>query len=72
MILKLKVNRILNRIDDLDVAAASELLPLATSLTFGLAFNTYVVLVLAPVMYLLIAKKSPVKLESHPEKSLYI
>ncbi|WP_404306875.1 efflux RND transporter permease subunit [Neorhodopirellula lusitana] len=33
--------------------------PMATSLTFGLALSTLVVLVLAPVMYLVIAKLSP-------------
>ncbi|MCC9643378.1 efflux RND transporter permease subunit [Rhodopirellula sp. JC740] len=33
--------------------------PMATSLTFGLALSTLVVLVLAPVMYLVIAKISP-------------
>ncbi|MCM2374778.1 efflux RND transporter permease subunit [Aporhodopirellula aestuarii] len=33
--------------------------PMATSLTFGLALSTVVVLILAPVMYLVIAKISP-------------
>jgi|GEM_PF-3894983 len=32
--------------------------PMATSLTFGLALSTLVVLVLAPVMYLVVAKIS--------------
>lgn len=32
--------------------------PMATSLTFGLALSTAVVLILAPVMYLVIAKVS--------------
>lgn len=39
--------------------------PMATSLTFGLALSTIVVLVLAPVMYLVIAKiSSPSELDS--------
>ncbi|EKK03397.1 RND transporter, HAE1/HME family, permease protein [Rhodopirellula baltica SH28] len=33
--------------------------PMATSLTFGLALSTLVVLILAPVMYLVVAKLSP-------------
>lgn len=35
--------------------------PMATSLTFGLALSTAVVLVLAPVLYLVVAKISPPK-----------
>lgn len=38
--------------------------PMATSLTFGLALSTLVVLVLTPVMYLVIAKMAPPHVEA--------